>query len=311
MGVKLLSKFLKQECNDIVKHIHLSELYGKKICIDTSIYIYRYKSCESMIENFYLMCSIFKHYNIVPIFVFDGLPPKEKQKELEQRRKNRYNAWVQYEEMMEKYGNNIPVTEMEKLNKIKRSLVKIRKNDISNLKQLFDSYGIQYMTAHGEADKLCAALVIKKKVDAVLTEDMDLFAYNCPYILRYFSLANHKCLYYDLNKILQKLNLTKNEFQHICVLSGNDYYSSNKNIFYYIKLFRKYKKKKIVDINFVDWLVSQNILTDDDNYRVNQIIELYRDINSEIKKYPYKSLSYKTVDEESLKNILKKERFVF
>ena len=41
MGVKLLSKFLKQECKDIVKHIHLSELYGKKyvliqvfICID-------------------------------------------------------------------------------------------------------------------------------------------------------------------------------------------------------------------------------------------------------------------------------------
>ena len=31
-----------------------------------------------MIENFYLMCSIFKYYNIVPIFVFDGVPPKEK-----------------------------------------------------------------------------------------------------------------------------------------------------------------------------------------------------------------------------------------
>ena len=102
MGVKLLSKLLKQECRDIVKHIHLSELYGKKICIDTSIYIYRYKTSETMLENFYLMCSIFKHYNIVPIFVFDGIPPKEKKKVLEERRKNRYNAWVQYEEMIEK-----------------------------------------------------------------------------------------------------------------------------------------------------------------------------------------------------------------
>ena len=86
MGVKLLSKFLKQECRDIVKHVHLSELYGKKICIDTSIYMYRYKTTENMIENFYLMCSIFKKYNIVPIFVFDGTPPEQKKAILEEIR---------------------------------------------------------------------------------------------------------------------------------------------------------------------------------------------------------------------------------
>ena len=40
MGVKLLSKFLKNECYDQTKKIHLSGLYGKKICIDTEVYIY-------------------------------------------------------------------------------------------------------------------------------------------------------------------------------------------------------------------------------------------------------------------------------
>lgn len=310
MGVKLLSRFLKQECRDIVKHIHLSELYGKKICIDTSIYIYRYKTSETMLENFYLMCSIFKQYNIVPIFVFDGVPPKEKKEVLEERRKNRYNAWVQYEEMIEKYGNDIPTTEMDKLNKIKRSLVKIKKEDINNLKKLFDSYGIQYITANGEADKLCAALVIKKRVDAVLTEDMDLFAYNCPCILRYFSLANHKCLYYDLNKILKKLNLTKSEFQNICVLSGNDYYSSNRNIFYYMKLFKKYKKKNSPH-DFIQWMIEKNILSTEEFDNIINIKNLYQEVKNEIKNYPYTPITYKHIDKNELKNILKTERFVF
>ena len=31
----------------------------------------------------------------------------------------------------------------------------------------------------GEVDVLCASLVLNKKVYAVLTEDMDLFAYGC------------------------------------------------------------------------------------------------------------------------------------
>ena len=39
MGVKLLSKLLKTECSDCVRKIHLRQLYGEKICIDTSIYI--------------------------------------------------------------------------------------------------------------------------------------------------------------------------------------------------------------------------------------------------------------------------------
>ena len=67
-----MSKLLKTQCYDETKQIHLSSLYGKKICIDVSIYLYRYKSQNTLIESFYLMCSLFKHYNITPIFIFDG-----------------------------------------------------------------------------------------------------------------------------------------------------------------------------------------------------------------------------------------------
>jgi len=62
MGVKLLSKLLKTECGDCVNKVHLQQLYNKKICIDTSIYLYRFKSMGGLLEKFYLMCSIFKQY---------------------------------------------------------------------------------------------------------------------------------------------------------------------------------------------------------------------------------------------------------
>ena len=44
------------------------------------------------------MCSLFKRYNITPIFVFDGKPPKEKRKELDERRNARKEAYRKYEE---------------------------------------------------------------------------------------------------------------------------------------------------------------------------------------------------------------------
>lgn len=78
MGIKLLSKLLKQECSDVTKSIHLSQLYGKKLCIDASIYLYRFKCNDALLENLFLMCSIFRLYNIDVIFVFDGKPGRGK-----------------------------------------------------------------------------------------------------------------------------------------------------------------------------------------------------------------------------------------
>ena len=115
MGVKLLSKFLKNECYNETTKIHLSGLYGKKICIDASIYLYRFKGQGMLIENFYVMCSLFKKYNITPIFVFDGKPPIEKYKELENRKKERDNAKQKYENLLSKLGENISQKQQNEL----------------------------------------------------------------------------------------------------------------------------------------------------------------------------------------------------
>ena len=71
MGIKHLNKFLREEAQSSIKFISLDELSGKKISIDISIYMYKYASEGVLLENIYLMLSTFRHFNIIPIFIFD------------------------------------------------------------------------------------------------------------------------------------------------------------------------------------------------------------------------------------------------
>ena len=309
MGIKLFAKLLKNECYNQTKKIHLSALYGKKICIDTSIYLYRFKANDALIENFFTMCSLFKKYNIIPMFVFDGKPPEEKREELDNRRRDREKSKETYNKLVSELGENISIDDQKELNKLKRNMISITKEDVNNVKVLFDSYGIKYINALGEADILCASLVLKKKVYAVLTEDMDLFAYGSPIVLRYFSLLQHTRILYDLKIILSTLGInSKKEFQLLCVLSGNDYYNSKNNIYYYLKIYKKYKKTK-ENIDLLDWLLKYNYVLDKNE--ILNILNLYLNINKELSKYKYVPIKFGSVCEESLKEILKKERFIF
>jgi 5'-3' exonuclease len=98
MGIQHLNQFFKEEANsnDSIKFINLIELTGKKIAIDISIYMYRYSLENALIENMYLMLSIFRHYKIIPIFIFDGKSPPEKQNVLNQRYHEKKSAEDEY-----------------------------------------------------------------------------------------------------------------------------------------------------------------------------------------------------------------------
>lgn len=79
MGIRYLNNFLRQNCtNDAIETIHFSNMKGKKIAVDISIYMYKFEENDALIENMYLLLSMFCHYNIIPIFIFDGKPPAEK-----------------------------------------------------------------------------------------------------------------------------------------------------------------------------------------------------------------------------------------
>ena len=102
MGVRLLNKFLQTKCEKTaLKKIHLKEYENKRIVIDIYNYLYRFKGDNRLIENLFIMCSIFRKYNISPIFVYDGKAPEIKQQTLKKRkqekkkRREEYNTYLQ------------------------------------------------------------------------------------------------------------------------------------------------------------------------------------------------------------------------
>jgi 5'-3' exonuclease len=241
-------------------------LSGKKIAVDISIYMYKFQSDNVLIENIYLMLSIFRHYKIIPIFIFDGKSPTEKKALLEKRRADKKEAEKQYNKLKKVLNENNDIDEADKqeiisnMDVLKKQFVYITREKIDEVKDLIRSYGATYYDAHGEADELCAQLVLKNKVWACLSEDMDMFVYGCHRVIRYISLLNHTIVLYDIKEILDKLQITQQELREICVISGTDYnmYNDvNKNIHNLqqtLKLFYKYKKQN-EETNFYEWLL--------------------------------------------------------
>ena len=113
MGIKNLNKFLKENAKESIKLGHVSELSGKRIAVDISIYMYKFASEDTLIENIYLMLSIFRYYNVIPIFVFDGKPPTEKKELLQKRREDKKEAEAEYKELKNKLEINKNLTDLD------------------------------------------------------------------------------------------------------------------------------------------------------------------------------------------------------
>jgi flap endonuclease-1 len=265
MGIRNLNRHLRDNCPESIRAINIADLSGKRIAIDISIYLYKYETDNALLENMYVMLSIFRYYNIIPIFVFDGKPPPEKKALLEKRKEDREEAQEEYKRLQNQLAND-DLNENEKqdliasLDQLKKQIVQINKSKIDTVKSLIRAYGATYYDAPGEADELCALLVIKKKVWACLSEDMDMFVYGCTRVLRYFSLMNHTAVLYYMKGILEELNMTQEEFREVCVLSGTDYNTNangnndNKGLQQTIKLFKKFKSID-QELSFCDWLI--------------------------------------------------------
>ena len=264
MGIKHLNQFLTEKCNNqAIKKMHLSKFSGKKIAVDASIYLYKFMGENRFIEYMYLMISIFKTYEIEPIFIFDGTSPPEKKELLDERKKNKIFAEENYNKIkkeIESMDNHEDKYEMvNEMEKLKKQFIYIKTSDYKAVKQLMDNSGIQWIDAPGEADELCAHFMHTGQVYACLSEDMDMFAYGCCRVMRHFSLLKHNVLFYDLEQILCQLQMNMQEFRQVIVLSGTDYNKEETtNLYDSIKWFFAYKRSTIMcedeTPTFYEWL---------------------------------------------------------
>jgi hypothetical protein len=312
MGIKYLNRFLTEKCKkSSIKKIHFRELESKTVVIDTSIYLYKFSAEDALLENFYLLISLFRHYNITPVFVFDGKPPIEKKELLIQRRIEKKEAEEKYIELQKKLESCEEVDDLllKELDQLKKQSTFITFEDIYNVKELIKAYGINHICAEGEADVLCAQLA-KTKAWGCMSDDMDMFVYGCPRVLRNINLESHTITYYDTESILNDLNLTLYEFREIAVLSGTDYYQLKKTFpltlhatyNYYLKY-----KKTACEMNFYQWLIKNTNHIDEQDcihlYKINTMFVLENKTFDEFHNGVY--------DMVLLQKIMQKEGFIF
>jgi 5'-3' exonuclease len=197
---------------------------------------------------------------------------------------------------------------------LKKKFVSINKNDIENVKMLIRSYGATYYDAPGEADELCAMLNIKNKVWASLSEDMDMFVYGCPRVIRYFSLLNHTAIVYDVKGILNNLGISQKELREICVLSGTDYNlecdDTKNSLNNTLRLFKKYHKSKS-KVGFYEWLNKDNNFIKDYDLLLKTYNMFELNNRFDIKVFEKIKIINGPIIKNEIINILKTDGFIF
>ena len=183
------------------------------------------------------------------------------------------------------------------------------------MQELINAFGEIYIEAEAEADEVCARLVIKKIAYACLSEDMDLFVYGCPRVLRYFSLVNETFVIYYLHQILKELNIPLKEFKEICIISGTDYNlttrNNNTNLYITLKYYYYFKNipLKYNKLEFYTWLDKTSDYIDN-IYNLYNIYNMFTTEDICLKKYNI-HLNKKKINTAKIKELMIPEGFIF
>ena len=313
MGIHLLNTFLKKQKCKGIQEISLHELNGKKIAIDASIYLYRYKQQGALIEKMFNLCSILRHYNISPVFVFDGKASLRKKDTLQLRATKRRQAKYELQHSIDQLETASTLKKVQlnrKISSLRKQAVKLTVEDIKNVTNLLTLYGIAWVHAKGEADELCAALVCYGIAYACLSEDTDMFVLGVPRILKYFSLIQHTCVLYQTDQILEHLHIDLENFQHLCIISGTDYNKQIGNIFTFYELYTEFTPLGTAD-SFLQWLGGKHISMQN-YYKILDIVNFYTINSSDIlQEYKYIPIKNKDFQMKKLKEFLEVHNFIF
>nr|CAG8433563.1 11317_t:CDS:10 [Entrophospora candida] len=241
MGIHGLNKVLGDNCPAAIISNEIKNYFGRKIAIDASMSIYQFliavrqdgqlltndsgETTSHLMGLFYRTIRMVEN-GIKPCYVFDGKPPVLKSGELAKRLERRKEASKNLEEAFE----NGDVADIDKFS---RRTVKVTPEHNNECKELLGLMGIPYVEAPCEAEAQCAALAKAGKVYAAASEDMDTLTFSTPVLLRHLTFSENRKLPINeisLNKIIQGLEVTMDQFIDLCILLGCDYCDSIKGI---------------------------------------------------------------------------------
>ncbi|MEM1618342.1 MAG: flap endonuclease-1 [Desulfurococcaceae archaeon] len=241
MGVNL-----KDLIPDNVKVVitDLRVLMGKVIAIDAYNALYQFLTAIRQPDGTPLMDSqgrvtshlsglFYRTINIVengikPVYVFDGVPPEIKAREIEKRKAVKEEATKKYEEAL-------ATGDLEAARRYAAMAAKLTEDMVKEAKNLLEAMGIPWVQAPAEGEAQAAYMAQVGDAYATTSQDYDSLLFGSPRLIRNLTISGKKKLprkdeyieihpeMIELGKLLQALGLTREMLIDIAILIGTDY----------------------------------------------------------------------------------------
>ncbi|XP_055382560.1 flap endonuclease GEN [Condylostylus longicornis] len=254
MGIKELWPLLTPYC----ERKPISVLRGKIVAIDLAGWV-----CESLnvvdyfihpkhyLKNLFFRTCYMLLEDIIPVFILEGKAPELKAKAMKQRNE------IQFRGVKPKDKN-------ENLENRKRNT----RNDefkgrtqfnyvLKNCESLLNCMGIVCVQAPGEAEAYAAFLNKKGLVEGIISQDSDCFAYGATKVYRNFSVSTQGATstqggsvdIYDMEIICSKIDFGQEKVIAMALFCGCDYTDGINGVGKYsvLKLFKKYPNREVLD----------------------------------------------------------------
>jgi flap endonuclease-1 len=274
MGIRGLFSLIKRMAPNAVRERRFSEYKGIKIAVDASLLIHKtviaLRSAGRELTNLeggltsHLQGILYKtirflENGIIPVYVFDGRPPRIKMSTLQKRalehqsqdREDREDC-EDREGREDSEGHQNRRGRQRSQSRQNRRHYVLTRQDVHEAQKLLELLGVPYLMAPGEADVLCAWMASRYDsfdhpyVKGVCSDDSDMLVFGAHKLYKgMLSGMNKNGIVQEisLHRILIELNLTQNEFIDMCVLMGSDYCKNPTGIgpFTAYKLVQKYR----------------------------------------------------------------------
>jgi len=244
MGVQL---------GDIVPRnkVGLQELRGKKIAVDAMNFLYQFLSIirqrdgellrdskgriTSHLSGLFYRTANLIEAGILPIYVFDGEPPRLKQRTVEERRALRTKA-------EEEWAKAVAEGRIEDARKFAQRAGRIDMKMIEQAKSLLGYMGVPWVQAPSEGEAQAAYIASRGDAWGVASQDFDALLFGSPLLIRNLAITGRRKLpgkdvyievepeVVELERVLGELQITREQLIDIGILVGTDFNEGIKGI---------------------------------------------------------------------------------
>ncbi len=237
MGVKIFELVPKTE-------LELADLAGKRVAIDTSLFLYQFLATirqpdgtpltdskgrvTSHLIGLFSRTTRLMQGGIKPCFVLDGKPPQLKRAEQERRSELKTEAEA-------KYHIAVKAEDTEAMRKYAARSMHLTRDMIAEARRLIEALGLPVVQGQGEGEAQAAYLAKQGDVYAGASQDADSIVFGAPRLVRNLAITGKKKrpgqLAYTIVKpeliqlkdVLGTLKLSQDQFIALAMLVGTDY----------------------------------------------------------------------------------------